>query len=207
MAKMSIHRGLAELKTIDSRIEKLIHQIKPTGIMQKGKLVNNYYTKEDFEKNARAKFQAVNDLISRKNQIKSAITKANVTTQVEISGKKMTIADAINYKSIADSLKYLISDLESKHRKAKTLTEQNNAKISENALLLAKEALQKDNVKINEGDAVAITEPYIERNEFKLVDALKVEDLIEGIQKDIDNFETEVDATLSEINAITQIEI
>ncbi|GAG32212.1 unnamed protein product, partial [marine sediment metagenome] len=75
------------------------------------------------------------------------------------------------------------------------------------ALKLAEAALQKDNVKINDGDAVAITEPFIKKNRFELVDPLKVEELTEELQTDVDDFETEVDAVLSEINAITFIQI
>ncbi len=72
METMTIHRALAELKLIDSRIEKSINAIVCSGIYQKDKLVNNYYTKNDFKKDARSKHQSVTDLIDRKNKIKSA---------------------------------------------------------------------------------------------------------------------------------------
>lgn len=85
---MTIHRALAELKLIDSKIEKAISIIEPTGVMQTNKLVNNFYKKEDFEKEAKAKYQSVIDLIERKNKIKSAIVIANGITEVEILGKK-----------------------------------------------------------------------------------------------------------------------
>ena len=204
---MTIHRGLAELKLMDSKIEKAIHTIVPTGIMQEGKLVNNFYPKEDFEKSAKAKFQSIQDLLDRKTKIKAAIIRANVTTEVTISGRKMTIADAINYKALVKSKKQLIQDLEKKYRQSKLNVEEKNTKIEENAIRLAEAALQKDNVKINDGDAIAITEPYLKRNNYHLVDPLKVEEITEKMQDEVDAFETEVDAVLSEINAITTIEI
>ncbi len=207
MGKMTIHRALSELKLIDARIEKAIAAIEPTGITQKDKLVNQFYKKEDFEKEAKAKFQSVNDLIERKNKIKSAIVKANGITQVEINGEKMTIADAINFKQIIGFKKNLITTLEQKHQKAKATAEQKNKEVEDNALRLAEAALQKDNVKINDGDAVAITEPYLTRNLFHLVDPLKVEELVEKLQTEVNDFESEVDAVLSEINAVTVIEI
>ena len=73
MTQMTIHRALAELKLIDSRIEKAIESINPTGLMQAGGLVDKRFTKEDFETEAKAKFQSVTDLIDRKNKIKGAI--------------------------------------------------------------------------------------------------------------------------------------
>jgi len=205
--KMTIHRGLAELKLIDSKIEKAINTIVPTGIMQEGKLVNNIYQKEDFEKSAKAKFQSIQDLLDRKTKIKAAIIRANVTTEVTISSRQMTIADAINYKALVKSKKRLIQELEKKYRQSKLQVEEKNAKIEENAIRLAEAALQKDNVKINEGDAIAITEPYLKRNNYHLVDPLKVEEMTGKMQDEVDDFETEVDAVLSEINAITTIEI
>lgn len=205
--KMTIHRALAELKLIDSRIEKGINSVEPTGLMQDGKLVNGFYKKDEFEKEANAKLQSVTDLIDRKNAIKSAITKANGTTMVEIAGKQMTISDAINYKTVIGFKKLLIKQLVNKHNQAKAQVEKNNKQVDDNALRLAEAALQKDNVKINDGDAVAITEPYLKKNRFSLVDPLGIEKLSVKLQEEVDEFEAEVDAVLSEINALTQIEI
>ena len=204
--KISIHRGLAELKLLDARINKSIKLILPSGLMQESKLVDDYYKKEDFETSATAKFQSIQDLIKRKNLIKAAIIKANVETEVEIAGKKYTIADAINFKKIIEMKQSLIEELTKKHRQVKVKAEEKNRRVDENALKLAEAALQKDNVKINDGDAIAITEPYIKRNKFHVVDPLNVEELVEKMQKEVDEFETEVDAALSEINAVTYIE-
>lgn len=204
---MTIHRALAELKLIDSRIEKGINSVEPTGLMQDDKLVNGFYKKDEFEKEANAKLQSVTDLIDRKNAIKSAITKANGTTMVEIAGKQMTISDAINYKTVIGFKKLLIKQLVNKHNQAKAQVEKNNKQVDDNALRLAVAALQKDNVKINDGDAVAITEPYLKKNRFSLVDPLEIEKISVKLQEEVDEFEAEVDAVLSEINALTQIEI
>ena len=81
---MTIHRALSELKLIDARIEKAINVVEPTGLMQLNKPVNGFYAKDDFEKDVKAKFQSVSDLIERKNSIKSAIVKANGETTVTI---------------------------------------------------------------------------------------------------------------------------
>ena len=65
----------------------------------------------------------------------------------------------------------------------------------------------KDNVKIGENDVNSITEPYIEKNEFHLVDPLNLAKTIEDLSDEIEDFESNVDAALSEINALTFIEI
>lgn len=206
---MTIHRALAELKLIDSKIEKAISVIEPTGTMQANKPVNGFYKKDDFEAEAKAKFQSVVDLIERKNKIKSAIVTANGITQVEISGVKMTIADAINFKSVVDFKKNLIATLLKKHNAVKSKFTVENEKVNNVALENAKIMIGKqgdDRVKPTDEDVKNIVDPFVKRNEFHLVDPLKVEELTEKLQNEVNNFEVEVDAVLSEINAITVIE-
>lgn len=207
--KMTIHRALAELKLIDSKIEKAINDINPTGLMQKDKLVNNLYDKSKFEDDARAKYQSINDLISRKIKIKSAIVNINAITQVEIAGNKMTIADAITYKSIIQFKKDLISTLTKRHNSVVSKYNVENEKIEQTALHNAQIVLgkQDDKNKLSDTDVKNIVEPYLERNKYTLVNPLDVEKLTAILQNEIDSFEMEVDSVLSEINAITHIEV
>lgn len=207
MERMTIHRALSELKLIGSKIEKQTDEIIPSGIMQKDKLVNSVYKKEDFEAKALRGFQSVVDLIDRRNKIKSAIVKANGATQVMIGGEIMLIADAINLKAIIGLKKNLIASLTKKHNSAKAGLEQNNAKIDANALQLASVALGKQNVKVADDEVQRVIGPYLESNKYILVDPLEVEKKIEEMAKKIADFEAEVDAVLSEINAVTFIEI
>lgn len=208
--KMTIHRALAELKLIDSKIEKSISVIDPTGLRQEGKLVNGFAEQTEFEENAKAKLQSVNDLINRKTAIKSAIVKANGTTPVIIAEKSMTIADAINFKTVIIYKKQLIAQLSSKHNSTKSHFTTENEKMKQVALDNAKIMIGKqgdDRVKPTDEDVKNIVEPFVKRNEFHLVDPLKVGSLVESMQKEVEDFEIEVDAVLSEINAITIIEI
>lgn len=209
MEKMTIHRALAELKLIDNKIEKAIKNIQPTGIVQKDRLVNNLYQKEVFEKEAKSKYQSVNDLITRKNKIKCAIVKKNGETKVTIADKEMTIADAINYKTIVDFKKMLIKELSGKHEGVKTKFEVNNEEVNKVALENAQIMLGRqgdEKVKPTDEDVKKIIQPFIKRNEYHMVDPLGVEKVIEDTEKEVIDFETEVDAALSEINATTLIE-
>jgi hypothetical protein len=172
--------------------------------------VNGFHEKETFEKEAKSKLQSVTDLIERKNKIKSAIVEANGKTKVEIGGNKMTIADAINFKSLIVFKKNLISELTKKHNQVKGRFTTENEKVNNVALENAKIMLGKqgdDKVKPTDDDVKAIIEPFVKRNEVHLVDPLKAEELILKMQNEVDEFELEVDAVLSEVNAITIIEI
>lgn len=207
--KMSIHKALSELKIIDDRIEKAIEAIEPVGIMQKEKLVNNFHKKEDFEKDAIAKFQSVCDLMKRKILIKDAVVHANVGTKIIVAGKEMTIADAINFRSIIDFDKKLIDLLsrKSKHVRSKFIVE--NEKVNDTALRNAQIMIGKEDEKVKptDKDVEAIMKPFIDRHEWHLVDPLDVDKKIEKIQAEVDKFEAEIDAALSEVNALTVVEV
>jgi hypothetical protein len=210
MNKMTIHRALSELKLIDARIEKAINLVQPTGLMQLNKKVNGFISKDDFEKDVKAKYQSVTDLINRKNSIKSAIVKANGSTFVKVGEKEMTIADAINFKTVILVKKNLIKKLIQEHTSYKARFLKENENINNVALENAKIMIGKqgdDRVKPTDDDVKNIIDPFVKRNEFHLVDPLNVDELAEKLQAEVDEFETEVDAVLSEINAITIIEI
>ena len=205
--KMTIHRALSELKLIDSKIEKQITEIVPVGIYQKGKLINNYIKEEDFVSSAKSKFDSVNDLIARKNAIKSAIVQANGITKVTVSEKQMTIADAINFKAVVVFKKQLITKLKNSLMKTVGELNHNNNIVEGNVQKLLEFTFGKENVKADSKDLEAVSKPYIESNAFHLFDPLKVAEKIEAMEKEIGDFEMEVDAALSEINAVTFIEV
>lgn len=206
MEKLTIHRALSELKLIVAKIDKGIAELIPSGTQQVNRPVNGIYEKAEFEKTAITKFQSITDLIERKNKIKSAIVQANGVTKITVAGDTMTIADAINLKAVITIKKTFIEHLKRSHSKAKASVEQHNTKVDTQALQLAAAALQKQNVKIGDDDVQKVIAPYVEANKAVLIDPLGVDKKVEEMETKLSNFEAEVDAVLSEINAVTFIE-
>lgn len=206
MERMTIHRALSELKLIDAKIEKQINEIYPSGILQKDKLVNGYVQETEFKKAAKSKYDSVNDLIDRKNQIKSAIVAANGITQVKVAEKQMTIADAINFKAVIKFKKKLIETLKQRHKQVIGELNKHNENVNQNVQRILEATFGKENVKVGKEDVESVRKPYLEANEFHLFDPLKVDETVEKLEKEVSEFEAEVDAVLSEINAITLIE-
>lgn len=205
--RMTIHRALSELKLIDAKIEKQINEISPSAIFQKGKLIQGYLSQEDFATAAQSKYQSVNDLIVRKNSIKSAIVKANGATIVKLGEQEMTIADAINFKVVVIFKKQLAARIKALHFSAVAELNRTNDVVEQNVQKLLEFTFGKENVKADPKDLEAVRKPYMEANEFHLLDPLKVIDKAESIEKEVSEFEAEIDAVLSEINAVTFIEI
>lgn len=203
MEKLTIHRALAELKLVGSRIENQIANFAPSNIVQKDKTIAGI-AKDVFEARVVAEYQSIIDLIDRRNKIKSAIVFANSNTKVEVAGKELTIADAINQKIVIETRKSLLANLKGKHAQTKVALEKNNAKVDADALQLAGVMAGKP-VKSGADDLKNV-QPFLDSTRFHLVDPLKADEVIAKLEKEIGDFEAEVDATLSEVNATTFVE-
>lgn len=205
--KMTIHRGLSELKTLDDRIEKSINGINSSGIKQKDKKVNNVYDEATFISDAKSNLQSTVDLIKRKTAIKASIVQSNSITNVKIGEVEMTVADAITEKENVQLRKKLLDTLDKKHTKAVADLNLNNEKINQNADVIVNAAVNGDQTKTNGAEAVSVRKTYIDANEFSLIDPLGVEKYVKEEREKIAVFEMEVDAVLSESNAVTMIEV
>ena len=126
MAKLTIHRALAELKLIDARTQKAISELVPQGIHQKVEGKIGVLTQGEFKETAKAKYQSVIDLIDRKAKIKTAIVASNASTTVKVGEKMMTVADAITAKDLNKSKQILIDHLKAQQRGTLSLLNKNN---------------------------------------------------------------------------------
>ncbi|MBD7908560.1 hypothetical protein [Sporosarcina gallistercoris] len=203
---MSIHRALAELKTLNDRIEKSIREADFIATDRKSAQKVNGLSIEDYEKTIQAGFDKVVSLIERRNAIKDAVVQSNAVTQVTVAGETMTVAKAIERKTSIQLEESLLAAMVTARRKAinrlsmenETLTPRLESYLTE--ILGKKENAKKEEVELH-------TKSFIERNEFVLIDPLHLNKRIDQLEESISNFKTEVDAVLSESNAVTQITI
>jgi hypothetical protein len=205
--KMTIHRALSELKLIDAKIDKGIAEIIPIGIYQKGKKINNHYAEDDFKDMAGSHFASVSDLIQRKVKIKSAIVKSNGLTTVKVGGKTMTVSDAITFKRIIEQKNKFLTVLKQHRDNSMANINRANEMVNSNLNTLLQNAMGKDNVKASKEDIDAISKPFLDNNTFHLFDPLNLNEKIKELEVEIGDFQAEVDAVLSESNAITLIEV
>lgn len=207
--EMTITRGLRELKLLDKRIRDVIASAKFVSHKKKSSdKVEKVYTLDEFNKQAKAEFQKIQDLIERRKRIKSAIVKANAETIVKIGDKEYTIAEAIERKNSILYEKMLLSQLQRQYNEVLSNLSYKNEDVQERLDNLL-EALVGRDVKVKEvaKETNEMAKKFLEENEWEIVNPLNIEKLIEQLRKDIDEFEAEVDYVLSEINSITKITI
>ncbi len=203
---MSIHRALSELKTINERIAKAIKEADYVATDRQSTQKIKGLSIEDYENTIQAGFDKAVSLIERRIHIKDAIVQSNAITEVTVAGETMTVAKAIERKtSIENEEKLLSSMIEARRMAINKLTKENDSlpkRLEEylTAILGSKENAKKEEVELH-------TKAFMERNEYILIDPLKINTRIEELDEKVSSFKAEVDAILSESNALTKITV
>ena len=203
---ISITKALRELKTLDARILKKINETTFAASKKPKENIRGFKTVDEFEKEAKESLQSIKDLMDRRKQIKKSIVESNATTMVEVSGVKMTVADAIERKNFIEIEKTLLRKMNSDYAQSQERAEVNNE--------LAQDRLdtQLNNIISKDGktDLTAVEgykKLFWESEETKLIDPIQVKEISTKMALDIESFEDDVDVALSEINARTLITI
>ena len=206
LKKMSIHRALTELKTLEERIEKATSEAITAVASRKSSDKINGVPVDEFEASIQGTYDKVVSLIAYRNRIKDAVVQSNATTIINVSGKEMTVAKGIERKDSILYEKRLLQTMTLRYNKAVATVNKENEALPQKLetyltnILGSREKASKDDVELH-------TRTFTERNEWVLIDPLKAAERIEKLREEIYAFEAEIDAVLSESNAITTIEI
>ena len=205
--KMTVHKALAELKTLDDRINSEI-----TGsVFVRANRHNNMKifgkTIADFMADTESSYQSVKALINRRNAMKRAVVLSNAITKVNIGGVEYTVAEAIEMNNHGmENLVELRNCLREQYSSVKRMVESENGdklvKACENYI----QATFGTKEKINNPDIEMAQKVYMTNNTYDIVTGLDIEKVIKELTDRIDAFKAEVDSALSVSNALTVIE-
>lgn len=205
---MTVHKALAELKILDSRIGNAILSgdfvitKKNNQDTVKGKTAEQYKTK------AAEAFQKASDLICRRNAIKNAVVVSNANTTVKIGDKDYTVVEAIEKKNHGMDYYVQLRDvLRQQLSKQKSELEKHNASLQQKAEQFVTGLMGGKDVKTGSEEFSTAVDTYIKSNTMTLLDPLGIEKKIEELDDMINSFLPEVDAALSVSNAVTTITI
>lgn len=210
--KMTVHAALAELKTMDGRIEKAIRESCFVTAVKKSAEKIKGVTVTEFKNKMKSNYQKVDDLIKRRNAIKRAIVLSNATTMVTISDKQFTVAEAIEMKNHGIEFKRsLLNAISMQYDMAQADITRNSGealeKRAEKYITDIINAQPKDSKMSADTEAMkSLRETYLNNNSFELIDPLNVVDVMERFDSEINDFLVKVDSTLSVSNALTVIE-
>lgn len=210
--KMTVHKALAELKTMDDRITKEMRGATYVLAVKHSAEKINGMTVADFKANMKSKYQKVTDLIARRDAMKKAVVLSNATTKIKIGDSEYTVAEAIEMKNHGmEHRKSLLQQITNAYYSAQADINRNSGesieKKAEQYVLSVIQAQPKDSKMTVDSDAMkTLRKTYIENNTYDLLDPLDVAKIMEALDAEINEFEVEVDAALSVSNALTVIE-
>lgn len=204
MTAISITRALAEIKSLNDRIEKATRGAAFVTITVGGKIPNGGDLQATGNQ-LKANLQSVQDLIARRNLVKGQIIRSNAVTKVVINGVEMSVAEAIERKGSIDKERTLLAVLTQQLNTVRTTVERNNVQMQGRIDTMLQAAVGKER-KATEEELEAISKPYTASNITAPLDPNGLEAVIQKLEADINGFIFEVDFVLSEANAKTLIE-
>ena len=204
MTQISVTRALAEVKSLNDRIEKATRGTSFIGVTVGGKVPNGADLQAT-QNTLKANLQSVQDLIARRQKVKSAVVRSNALTVVTINGVDMTVAEAIERKGSIDKDRALLAVLKAQQAQVRTAIERNNVAMQGKIDAMILTAVGKDR-KATEEELEAISKPYTVSNITAALDPSGLDAVIQKLEDDVNGFVFEVDFVLSEANAKTVIE-
>ncbi len=207
--KMTIHKALCELKTLDARIEKAIQNgvfvfaNKHANSKVSGKDISDYCGE------IKSAYQSACDLIARRDAIKRAVTMSNAVTRVQIGGQEYTIAEAIEMKNHGIPMQQkLLTKLERDSRLARKQSDDNNGEYLEmRADEYIKSLYGNVDMKGASDEIKRVRADFITAQTMELVDPIGIEGEMKRLDKQISTFMVEIDSALSVSNALTEVTV
>lgn len=206
---MTIHKALAELKILESRIMKTVGDGTYCVANKHSNEKINGVSIEDYKKVMQSAYDKAVDLITRYKTIKKAVTLSNAKTVVKIGEEEYTVAEAIwmkNHGVEFDEL--LLNELREQYNKAQAkILKQNGNDLEQRAEQYVVGIYGSKEGKTNTDDFEKTKQDFITSQTFELVDPIGILEKIEVLEEKISTFKAEVDAALSTSNALTVIEV
>lgn len=207
--KMSVHKALVELKTLEGRIAKAVTDNPFVVANKHANAKISGIPVAEYCENMRSNYQKACDLIARRDAIKRAVVLSNATTKVVIAGKEYTVAEAIEMKNHGIGyLQMVLNQMSSNYRRAQKEADNNNGDMLEmRADEYIKSIYGNTDMKNATDEMKKVRSDFIAAQTYELPDPIKVKGEMERLEEEINAFTIDVDSALSVSNAVTEIEI
>jgi len=203
---MTLTRALATIKQLDKQIQNDIGLLAPCSFTINSKLDYDYSkTPEEFIVQYKSARQSITAKQRNQEIIKQALHKANIETKFTLGGVIYTIASALTTKANLPVTERIISQLLSQLQRT-------NDKVERIEQDVEKKVQQQLN---SQGSNSQKSKDYIEstKKDFEKlygpvpVNLVETLEEVKKMQSDVQKFKSEIDMTLSEVNASTFITV
>lgn len=206
--RMTIHKALAELKTMDKRITNAINDGRYCVANKHSNTKISGISVAEYRAKMQGDYDRDMSLIERRNAMKRAVALSNAKTMVTIHGVEYTVVEAIDMKNHGiEYYELLLAELKRQYQKEQAIIVLRNGDELERKAEKYIVDLYGSNEDAKKGEnATQAKKEYIELNSYDFIDEIKIVDKIRELEDNISAFESEVDSALSVSNALTEIE-
>lgn len=207
--KMNVHLALAELKTLDKRITDAIREGTWIIANKHSNTKIGGVSLSEVVENMKSRHTKVTDLIRRRDAIKRAVVMSNATTKVVVGGVEYTVAEAIDMKNTGiGHLRMLLTRFTVEYQTAKSSADRaNGPELDRRADDYVRTMVGNGDTKGMSDEIKRMRDDFIKSQTVELVDPIGLQKQIESLEKQISEFEVNVDAALSVSNAVTEITV
>lgn len=201
---ITIHRALSKLKTTASRISELNRELYVASKKITDKTVRGQNL-DNISKQITSNYDELMDLLVLEDTIKSQVAISNAVTKVIIGGQEMTVVEAISRKNTLETKQSVLNSLRHQLSRARDNVEESNRMLSINVEKQLASLFTNKDTDVNTINTMRQT--LTEQQLLEVFDPAQLSTKLEKMAKELAVFQEEVDAILSESNAITTIEI
>lgn len=216
--KMLVTQALDErdllMKKINDKIDGAV--FADVAKRNEEKVYNRRITKEEFDKEAKAAYQQITDLIERYNKLEAAIVESNANTYIETSYGKYSVAGAITLRNRmkgdakfggkADFETSLLVRMKHTYNDCVGIAEHKNQALADTAEEMRLSILGRE-TKVREDKPLEVVESYVKENTMELADPLGIKDKIAELTERRDKLLAELETQIKVSNATTFITI
>ena len=206
---MSVTRALAELKRIEDRLNRARTEgLFVTVTIGKGstqKTTVNNLTPDEAKAKIQSSFDHIESLLKQRAAIKSAIVLSNAATKVTLGSQTVSVAEAIEMKKTVEQKRGILITLMHALAVANGAVSTQNAKLDADIEKHVIALYSSEKSKIDKESYELVAAPQRNQKEASLLDPANIATKIEKLRDEISLIETELDFTLSEVNAKTEI--
>ena len=206
---ISVTRALAELKRIEDRITRAQNDGAFVGVtVGRGsamKVFNSNLSVEETKSKIQSSFDLIDSLLKQRSAIKAAIVLSNATTKVKIGAFEVSVAEAIEMKKTVAQKRQILTNLMCLLAQANTVVSNQNAKLDADIERNVAAIYSSDKTKVDKESYETVAVPQRAQKEANLLDPANIAQKIEQLKEEISLIDTELDFTLSEVNAKTEI--
>ena len=207
--KMTIHKALSELKTLDDRINKAAKSVPFVFANKHSNGTVNGLTVAAYSAEIKSAYQSAKDLMARRSAIKRSVMLSNAVTKVTIGDTEYTVAEAIEVKNHALPMwRGLLQKMEVDNINAQRTAERNNGdNLEARADAYVKSLYENADMKNASDEIKKVRADFISSQTMEIVDPIGITEEMKKLEERINTFSVEVDSALSVSNALTEIEI